>query len=153
MKFVIKPWIQNEKVLVTSAIPTTKVEREALKALKYDLMDVYGYWEPQKLGYPNSCKYLDTLGYTNMVYYGEQFPIECEYDPREPEGYQSYDITAAPRDVEVIVAGYRLLGKHRKVARIIKEAKRRGLNRNEEILRHMDTWGYQVPYRTGMVEE
>lgn len=149
MKFVIIPWWQNPDYLVTSAIPTTKVEMNMLQDLKYNLMDNWGCWEPQLLGFELGCRYLDALGYTNLVFYGKQYPIECEYDPRcEAEGYQSYyDVTAAPRDVEVLIAGYRLLGKHRKVARLIKEAKRREASTNKEIIRNMDTWGYQVPYR------
>lgn len=148
MKFVIVPWWQNEDYLVVRAIPTTKVERNSLEILKYDIQDDYGYWEPQKLGFELGTKYLNALGYPNLTFWGEDGPIECRFDPREPEGYQSYDVTAAPRDVEVMVAGYRLLGRHRKVARILKEVKRKNKVFNEEILRHMDTWGYQIPYST-----
>ena len=156
MKFVIIPWWQNEDYLVVRAIPTTEKERLDLEILKYDLADdVYGGWEPQKLGYPLSCEYLDALGYPNLTFWGEDKPVECRFDPRcKAEGYQTYyDITAAPRDIEVMIAGYRLRGKHRKVARILKEVKRRNKVFNEEIIRNMDTWGYQVPYRTEEEEE
>ena len=44
----------------------------------------------------------------------------------DPE-WGNYRITATPSNIECLIAGYRLLGKHRKVARILKKIKALGI--------------------------
>ena len=39
-------------------------------------------------------------------------------------GEISFEITATPSNLMTIIAGYRMMGKHRKVAQILKEARR-----------------------------
>lgn len=61
---------------------------------------------------------MKALGYTSVYYNGPNKRLTQEFEGEE------YTITAIPSDLKVIIAGYRLLGKHRKVAQIMKDVKR-----------------------------
>ena len=43
-------------------------------------------------------------------------------------------------NLDTLIAGYRIAGKHRKTARILKECKRRGIKEVPFV------WGYQLPH-------
>lgn len=103
------------------AVPSNELERGFLKALKYDLIDpdeLLCDWHPEWLGEELSLDYMKALGITSVHYNGEDNRMTQEFEGEE------YDIVATPSNLKVIIAGYRMLGKHRKVAKILKDVKR-----------------------------
>lgn len=103
------------------AIPSNKLEHGFLQALKYNLIDpdeLLCDWHPEWLGEELSLDYMKALGFTSIHYNGEDNRMTQEFEGEE------YDIVATPSNLKVIIAGYRMLGKHRKVAQIMKDVKR-----------------------------
>lgn len=99
------------------AIPTTKFEKVMLQKLKYDLLDndyVCGNWHPEECAICHPLDLVDALGYPNATH-NSRGGFADEY---------GNDINQKPTNLDAIIAGYRLAGKHRKVARILKECKR-----------------------------
>lgn len=102
-------------------IPTTKWEHTMLQELKYKLIDedeIMCNFYPERLGERTSIKYMKALGFENPVFHGNDSRLTYEVDG------VTCDLTATPSDIHVLIAGYRMLGKHRKVARIKRELKR-----------------------------
>lgn len=111
----------NDGYQTLIAVPSTKLEQKILKVFKYDLIDeneLLCDWHPEWLGEENALKYMRALGYTSVYYNGPGARLTQEFEGEE------YVITATPSNLKVIIAGYRLLGKHRKVAQILKDLKR-----------------------------
>ena len=103
------------------AIPSNELEHGFLKALKYDLIDpdeLLCDWHPEWLGEELSLDYMKALGYTSVHYNGKDNRMTQIFEGEE------YDIAATPSNLKVIIAGYRMLGKHRKVAQILRDVKR-----------------------------
>ena len=125
MKFIK---VQHEECDYQSliAVPTTKLERGMLQSLKYDLFDPkdesMSPWHMERIGSEGRVIALaNALGWSKVSYNGGDLYPEYE----DEEGNCNY-ITAIPSNVETILAGYRLLGKHRKVAQILKKIKSLG---------------------------
>lgn len=64
----------------------------------------------------------NALGWSNVSYNGDDL-----YPETYEEGFGWNYITAVPSNIETIIAGYRLLGRHRKVAMILKKIKALGI--------------------------
>lgn len=103
------------------AVPSNKLEQGFLQALKYNLIDpdeLLCDWHPEWLGRELSLDYMKALGFTSVYYNGEDARMTQIFEGEE------YDIVATPSNLKVIIAGYRMLGKHRKVAQILRDVKR-----------------------------
>ena len=104
------------------AIPGNKLEQRFLEIFKYELInddeESLCNWHPEWLGRDLSLDYMKALGYTSVYYNGPDKRLTQEFEGEE------YTITAIPSDRMVIIAGYRLLGQHRKVAQILRDLKR-----------------------------
>ena len=110
----------------TVAVPTTKVEHEMLQALKYDLISdkvEMCNWHPEWLGESLAIEYANALGHNNVEFNGSDDYMDVYDDPN----WGNYRVTATPSNLECMIAGYRLLGRYRKVARILKKVKSLGL--------------------------
>lgn len=125
MKFIK---VQHEECDYQSlvAIPTTKLEREMLQTLKYNLFDPednsMSPWHMERIGGENRTIALaNALGWSNVSYNGDDLYPEYQ----DEDGNLNY-ITAVPSNTATIIAGYRLLGCHRKVAMILKKIKSLG---------------------------
>jgi hypothetical protein len=118
------------------AIPTTKFEKVMLQKLKYDLInkeaDYVNNWHPEECFVCNPLILADALGYPSVSYKGSRMISD---DPC----YGYADLSWTPKNLDALIAGYRLAGKHRKVASILKECKRRGIEAPF-------MWGYQLPH-------
>ena len=103
---------------------TTALENRMLKELKYDLFSEIAEvcnWHPEMLGEDLAIRYANALGYSFVDFNGyDEYLVVLDH-----EG--TYALTATPSNLECIIAGYRLLGKHRKVARILKKIKALGI--------------------------
>lgn len=126
MKF-IKVQHEGYADVSTIAIPTNRLEHEMLQTLKYDLFDPEDQsmspWHMEQIGGEYETIMLaNALGWSNVAYNGDD--LYPEY--RDEEGNCNY-ITAIPSNIETILAGYRLLGRHRKVAQILKKIKALGI--------------------------
>lgn len=124
---LIKRQFEENSYVSTIAVPTTKLERKMLKCLKYDLFDPEDQsmspWHMERIGGERETIMLaNALGWSNVSYNGDDLYPEC----RDEEGNCNY-ITAIPNNIETILAGYRLLGRHRKVAMILKKIKKLGI--------------------------
>ncbi len=109
------------------AVPTNKLEQEMLQALKYNLFDPednsMSPWHIEKVGGERKTIMLaNALGWNNVSYNGDDL-----YPETYEEGFGWNYITAIPSNAEAIIAGYRLLGKHRKVAMLLKKIKQLGI--------------------------
>lgn len=104
------------------AVPGNKLEQRFLEIFKYELInddeESLCNWHPEWLGKDLSLKFMKALGYTSVYYNGKDKRLTQEFEGEE------YTITAIPSDRMVIIAGYRLLGQHRKVAQILRDLKR-----------------------------
>ena len=104
------------------AVPSNRLEKRLLEIFKYELInddeESLCNWHPEWLGRELSLDYMKALGYTSVYYNGPNKRLTQEFEGEE------YTITAIPSDLKVIIVGYRLLGKHRKVAQIMKDVKR-----------------------------
>lgn len=129
MKLITVQFEGNDYIS-TIAKATTKFEHEMLQKLKYDLLDkeyVCGNWHPEECAIYHPLDLVDALGYPN-----------ASHDKGKIVDERGNDINQNPTNLEVLIAGYRLAGKYRKVARILKECKRRKIYAPY-------LWGYQVP--------
>lgn len=70
------------------------------------------------MGEELSLDYMKALGFTSIQYNGKDNRLTQIFEGEE------YDIVATPSNLKVIIAGYRMLGKHRKVAQILRDVKR-----------------------------
>lgn len=103
------------------AIPSNRLEQGFLEVLKYNLIDqneLLCDWHPEWLGEELSLDYMKALGFTSVQYNGKDNRLTQIFEGEE------YDIVATPSNLKVIIAGYRMLGKHRKVAKILRDVKR-----------------------------
>lgn len=101
-------------------VPTTKLESNILKTLKTDLYEDGTWlsrWQPERLGKDLAVAYANALGHSGVKYNGADKYMSTKL----------YNIVEAPKDLEVIIAGYRILGRYRKVSRILKECNNRGV--------------------------
>ena len=99
-------------------VATTKLESKMLKELKTDLYEDGTWlsrWQPEKLGKDLAVAYANALGHSGVKYNGADKYMSTKL----------YNIVEAPKDLEVIIAGYRMLGRYRKVSRILKECNNR----------------------------
>lgn len=119
MKIISKQYDGNGYVSKV-AVPTTKLEHKMLQALKYSICDNSGLcdWHPEWLGEDLAVRYANSLGYSNVI-----FNWEDEFMDYSDEEGNTWKLTATPSNLETILAGYRLLGRHRKVAQILKKIK------------------------------
>lgn len=126
MKLYLQQRIQEEVFESVIAKGTTKHERWALQALKYDLFEENGWtFNPALLGEKLCVRYAKALGYN--------IPDEYDFDPEhgglswwedDPEypGWQYFN--CIPSNVEVLEAFYKMAGRYRKLARFRKEVER-----------------------------
>lgn len=126
MKLYLQQRIQEEVFESVIAKGTTKHERWALQALKYDLFEENGWaFNPALLGEKLCVRYAKALGYN--------IPDEYDFDPEhgglswwedDPEypGWQYFN--CIPSNVEVLEAFYKMTGRYRKLARFRKEVER-----------------------------
>ena len=126
MKFV-KRQFEECAFQTLIAVPTTKLEQKMLKVLKYDLFDPednsMSPWHIERVGGERETIMLaNALGWSNVSYNGDD-----EYPDIYEDGFGWTYITAIPSNIETILAGYRLLGKHRKVAMLLKKIKALGI--------------------------
>ena len=125
MKLVKRQFEENAYVS-TIAVPTTKLEHEMLQSLKYNLFDPednsMSPWHMERIGGERETIMLaNALCWSNVAYNGDDL-----YPEYLEEGNCNY-ITAIPSNIETILAGYRLLGRHRKVAMILKKIEKLGI--------------------------
>lgn len=114
---------EDEMFNIIMGVPSNEMERLMLRALKYELIDrdeVFCSWHPERLGADMAVSYAKALGYKNPKFNGEDNYLTEEYC----NGEIGFEITATPSNLMTIIAGYRMMGKHRKVAQILKEARR-----------------------------
>lgn len=126
MKF-IKVQFENYADTSLVATPSNKLEQGMLQVLKYDLFDPednsMSPWHMERLGDEQKVvAYANALGWSNVTYNGDD-----EYPEYFEDGFGWNYITAIPSNTATIIAGYRLLGKHRKVAQILKKIKALGI--------------------------
>lgn len=113
----------DEDFNIVMGVPSNEMERLMLRALKYELIDrdaVFCNWHPERLGGEMAVSYAKALGYKNPKFNGEDNYLTEEF----ANGEIDFEITATPSNLMTIIAGYRMMGKYRKVARILKEARR-----------------------------
>ena len=113
----------------TRVTPTTKLESNMLKTLKTDLYDDGTWlspWHPERLGEEKAIAYANSLGHSNVKYNGVDKYMSTDL----------YNIVEAPKDLECIIAGYRMLGRYRKVSRILKECNSRHIEISNMISGH-----------------
>ena len=107
----------------------TKLESKMLSELKTDLYDDgtwLSQWHPERLGEEKAVAYANALGHSNVKYNGTDKYMSTKL----------YNIVEAPKDLEVVIAGYRMLGRYRKVSRILKECKQRKIEVSNMIPGH-----------------
>ena len=107
------------------AVPTTKSEARMLQNLKYGIISDKAElcnWHPEWLGEDLAIWYANQLGYSNVSFFDTEEYME--YDDQDGD---TYKITATPSNLECIIAGYRMIGRHRKVAMILKKIKQLGI--------------------------
>jgi hypothetical protein len=110
-------------------VVTTKLEANMLKTLKTDLYEDgtwLSQWHPEKLGEERAVAYATALGHSGVKYNGIDNYMSTKL----------YNIVEAPTDLEVIIAGYRMLGRYRKVSRILRECNKRGIEVSNMIPGH-----------------
>ena len=114
---------EDEMFNIVMAIPSNETERLMLRAIKYEIIDrdeAFCNWHPERLGADMAVSYAKALGYKNPIFNGEDNYLTEEFCGGEID----FEITATPSNLMVLIAGYRMMGKHRKVAQILKEARR-----------------------------
>lgn len=123
MRLKVVQRFRDEDFAVVMAVPSNETERLMLRALKYEIIDrdeVFCNWHPERLGADMAVSYAKALGYKNPKFNGEDNYLTEEFCG----GEIGVEITATPSNLMTIIAGYRMMGKHRKVAQILKEARR-----------------------------
>lgn len=101
-------------------VSTTKLELKMLKELKTDLYEDgtwLSQWHPERLDEERAVAYANALGHSGVKYNGIDKYMSTKL----------YNVVEAPTDLEVIIAGYRMLGRYRKVSRILRECNKRGV--------------------------
>lgn len=122
MKLVKRQFEGNDYASVVR-VPTTKLEARMLWNLKYGIISNKAElcnWHPELLGEDLAIWYANQLGYSNVSFFDTE-----EY--MEYNAGDTYKITATPSNLECIIAGYRMIGRHRKVAQILKKIKQLGI--------------------------
>lgn len=125
MKIINARYEGNDYVSAV-AIPTTKLEARMLRNLKYGVISDKAElcnWHPEWLGEDLAVWYANQLGYSNVSFFDTEEYMEVCDDPE----YGNFKITATPSNLECIIAGYRMIGRHRKVAQILKKIKQLGI--------------------------
>lgn len=108
---------------------TTKLESKILKDLKNHLYEDGTWlssWHPERLGEERAIAYANALGHSMVKYNGFDKYMSTKL----------YNIVEAPKDLEVIIAGYRMLGRYRKVSRILRECNSRHIEVSNMIPGH-----------------
>lgn len=124
MKLVKRQFEGNDYASVVG-VPTTKLEARMLRNLKYGIISNKAElcnWHPELLGEDLAIWYANQLGYSNVSFFDTEEYME--YDDQDGD---TYKITATPSNLECIIAGYRMIGRHRKVAMILKKIKQLGI--------------------------
>lgn len=123
---IINAHYEGNAYISTVAIPTTKVEYGMLQKLKYNLISdklEICNWHPEWLNLPLAVEYANALGHSQVIFNGTEDYMDVENDPQ----WGNYRVTATPSNLETLIAGYRLMGRHRKVAQILKKIKSLGI--------------------------
>ena len=123
---IINAHYEGNAYISTVAVPTTKLEAQMLQWLKYDLISdkpELCNWHPEWLGAELAVEYANALGHSNVTFIDTEEYMEVNNDPK----WGDYKITATPSNLECLIAGYRSLGRHRKVAMILKKIKAMGI--------------------------
>lgn len=123
---LVKRQFEGNGYVSTVVIPTTKVERGLLQRFKYDLISdklELCNWHPEWLGKSLAIEYANALGHSFVEFNGTEDYMDVYDDPE----WGNYRITATPSNIECLIAGYRPLGRHRKVAQILKKIKALGI--------------------------
>ena len=124
MKIINARYEGNDYVSAV-AVPTTKLEARMLRNLKYGIISNKAElcnWHPELLGEDLAIWYANQLGYSNVSFFDTE-----EYMEYDDQDGNTYKITATPSNLECIIAGYRMIGRHRKVAQILKKIKQLGI--------------------------
>lgn len=124
--YIKKERFETNAYFSSVAVPTTKLEARMLQNLKYGIISDKAElcnWHPEWLGKDLAVWYANTLGYSNVDFINNEEYMEVTNDPE----YGNYKITATPSNLECIIAGYRMIGRHRKVAMILKKIKQLGI--------------------------
>lgn len=124
MKLVKRQFEGNDYASVVG-VPTTKLEARMLRNLKYGIISDEAElcnWHPEWLGEDLAVWYANQLGYSNVDFIDTE-----EYMEYYDQDGDNYKITATPSNLECIIAGYRMIGRHRKVAMILKKIKQLGI--------------------------
>lgn len=122
---LIKRQFEENAYVSTIAVPTTKLEARMLQNLKYGIISDEAElcnWHPEWLGEDLAVWYANQLGYSNVDFIDTE-----EYMEYYDQDGDNYKITATPSNLECIIAGYRMIGRHRKVAMILKKIKQLGI--------------------------
>lgn len=122
---LIKRQFEENAYASTIAVPTTKLEARMLQNLKYGIISDEAElcnWHPEWLGEDLAVWYANQLGYSNVDFIDTE-----EYMEYYDQDGDNYKITATPSNLECIIAGYRMIGRHRKVAMILKKIKQLGI--------------------------
>jgi hypothetical protein len=122
---IINAHYEGNAYISTVAIPTTKVEYGMLQKLKYNLISdklEICNWHPEWLNLPLAIEYANALGHSQVIFNGTE-----DYMDVENPQWGNYRVTATPSNLETLIAGYRLMGRHRKVAQILKKIKSLGI--------------------------
>lgn len=123
---IINAHYEGNAYISTVAIPTTKVEYGMLQKLKYNLISdklEICNWHPEWLNLLLAVEYANALGHSQVIFNGTEDYMDVENDPQ----WGNYRVTATPSNLETLIAGYRLMGRHRKVAQILKKIKSLGI--------------------------
>lgn len=123
---LINAHYEGNAYISTVAVPTTRMEKSMLQALKYEIISdkpELCNWHPELLGEDLAVEYANALGHSNVEYNGSDDYMDVYDDPN----WGNYRVTATPSNLECMIAGYRLLGRHRKVAMILKKIKALGI--------------------------
>lgn len=123
---IINAHYEGNAYISTVAVPTTKLEAQMLQWLKYDLISdkpELCNWHPEWLGAELAVEYANALGHSQVIFNGTEDYMDVENDPQ----WGNYRVTAMPSNLETLIAGYRLMGRHRKVAQILRKIKSLGL--------------------------
>lgn len=124
--YIKKERFETNAYFSSVAVPTTKLEARMLQNLKYGIISDKAElcnWHPEWLCKDLAVWYANTLGYSNVDFINNEEYMEVTNDPE----YGNYKITATPSNLECIIAGYRMIGRHRKVAMILKKIKQLGI--------------------------
>lgn len=125
MKVILKQRYSDEAFESVIAKATTKAEKWALKALKNDLFEDNGFFNPALLGEKLCVKYAKALGYNipdDYDFNPDNGGLSWWEDDPEYPGWRYFN--CIPSNTEVFEAYYKMAGRHRKVARLRKEVKR-----------------------------